>query len=123
MSSWYTLSETELALSIFAKTHARKTAIAGVDQQHLHISLHAKPEEGKANIELIKFLSEYFKIPKTQIVLRHGKQSRYKKVVCRLKKNQRTTKAEIIERLTQIGINSNSGIIAITASPSSVTAK
>ncbi|MBX9577323.1 MAG: DUF167 domain-containing protein [Chthoniobacterales bacterium] len=102
MRSCYTLSETELELSIFAKTHARKTAIAGVDQQHLHISLHAKPEEGKANIELIKFLSEYFKIPKTQIVLRHGKQSRYKKVVCRLEKNQRTTRAEIIEQLTRL---------------------
>jgi uncharacterized protein (TIGR00251 family) len=102
MESWHTLSETELELSIFAKTRARKTAIVGADQQHLHISLHAKPEEGKANIELIKFLSEYFKIPKTQIFLRHGKQSRYKKVVCQLEKNQRTTRAEIIERLTRV---------------------
>ena len=102
MSSWYILSETELELSIFAKTHARKTAITGVDQQHLHISLHAKPEEGKANIELIKFLSEYFKIPKTQIVLRHGKQSRYKKIICKLKKNQRTTRAELVEMLDHI---------------------
>ena len=102
MSSWYTFSETELELSIFAKTHARKTAIIGVDQQHLHISLHAKPEEGKANIELIKFLSGYFKIPKTQLALRHGKQSRYKKVICRLEKSQRTTRAELIELLEHV---------------------
>ena len=117
MNSWYTLTKTELNLSIFAKTRARKTAIVGTDQEHLLISLHAKPEEGKANIELIKFLSEYFKLPKTQIVLRHGKQSRYKKVVCRLEKSQRTTRAELIELLTQIGISSNSGISPTTRSP------
>lgn len=123
MNSWYCLNETELILSIFVKTNARKTEIAKADQERLHIFLHAKPKDGEANAELIQFLSKYFHLPKTQISVRRGEHSRYKQIVCQLEKNQRTTRRELYELLAQTGINSNSGINAITASPSSVRAR
>ena len=90
MNAWYSLNETELTLSIFVKTNARKTEVVKTDEQHLHISLHAKPKDGEANTELIRFLSEFFKLPKTQICIRRGQQSRYKQIICRLEKNRRT---------------------------------
>ncbi len=102
VSFWYLLSETELTLSIFVKTNAHKTAIVRADKEHLHISLHAKPKDGEANTELIQFLSKYLHLPKTQILLRRGQQSRYKQVVCRLEKNQRTTKLELSQLLESI---------------------
>ena len=101
MGAWYILSDTELILSLFVKTRARKTTIVGADETHLHISLHAKPEKGEANSELIRFLSEYFHLSKRQILLRRGRQSRYKQVVCKLQSDQRTTKAELMELLNQ----------------------
>lgn len=39
----------------------------------LKIRLHAKPEKGKANIELIQFLSHHYKVPKTDITIISGK--------------------------------------------------
>lgn len=100
--TWYTLSETHLTLSIFVKIHARKTGILGVHQQHLQIALHAKPEAGKANAELLQLLSTYFKIPKGQITLVQGQQSRYKRIRCTLTQNLRVTPAELQSRLLTI---------------------
>ncbi len=97
MSSWYSLNEKELLLSIFVKVNARKTRIVKADHKHLHISLHAKPKEGEANAELIRFLSEYFHLPKTEIFLRRGQKSRYKQVVCLLEK--KPTNDRIIVKL------------------------
>jgi uncharacterized protein (TIGR00251 family) len=46
----------------------------------LSVNLSTKPENGKANQELIKVLSEYFSIPMRNITIVSGKTSRTKVV-------------------------------------------
>jgi len=45
-------------LQVRVKTHQPKTKILKEEDGVIHIALHAPPEENKANIELIKFLSK-----------------------------------------------------------------
>lgn len=62
---------------------AAQTKIVGkfVDeknQEYLKISVAAQPEDGKANEELIKFLSKKLKIPKSKIEIIRGEAARIK---------------------------------------------
>ena len=77
-SSFLKLSEEAVILRIFAKPHAKKSQFLGVHEDALAIALKAKPHEGEANQALIKLLSESLGIPKTQISLEKGGQSRFK---------------------------------------------
>lgn len=77
---WYKIENQILELSVFAKPNAKKTALMTITDEAIHISLHAKPQDGEANKELIAFLSKLFKIPKTHITLLKGEGSRLKKL-------------------------------------------
>ena len=77
---WFNIKNQKITLSILAKPKAKKTALVKIDEQGLHISLHANPQEGEANTELIRFLAEFFKLPKSQIALVRGQNSRKKQV-------------------------------------------
>lgn len=80
--SWYKLHDKQIELRIFAKPNAKKTALIDVnEEQGLVVVLHAKPQEGEANKELIRFLSQLFTVPKSFIELDRGGQSRYKKIL------------------------------------------
>lgn len=50
------------------------------NQEWLKVNLRAVPEDGKANEELIKFLSKTFKISKSEIEILRGETSRMKVV-------------------------------------------
>lgn len=50
------------------------------DSVFLKINLHSVPEKGKANIELIKFLSKTLKINKSSFTIISGQTDRYKKI-------------------------------------------
>lgn len=77
---WYKIKSQQVELRIFAKPNAKKTAIIGISEQGLNIALHAKPQEGEANKELINYLAKLLRIPKKQIILHHGEESRYKQI-------------------------------------------
>lgn len=64
-----------------AKPNAKKSAIVGVSEKELKISLHAKPHQGEANDELIFYLAKLLRLPKSEILLQRGKVSRYKQVI------------------------------------------
>jgi hypothetical protein len=67
-----------LAVKVVPK--ASKSEIVGWENDVLKIRIKAVPEKGKANEELIDFLSETLDIPKSHISLVGGKTSRNKKV-------------------------------------------
>ncbi len=48
------------------------------NQSYLKVNLAAVPEDGKANLELIKFLAKILKIPKSKIEIIRGEISRMK---------------------------------------------
>ena len=69
---------------ITVKTGVRQPTHLVVDPQdptHLTAFLHAKPHNNEANVELLKTLSEYFKVPKTAIKITRGAKSHTKTVI------------------------------------------
>ncbi len=65
--------------------NAAQTKISGKfidekNQEYLKIKVAEVPEDGKANEELIKFLSKLLKIPKSKIEMIRGETSRIKVV-------------------------------------------
>lgn len=70
-------------LYVKATPNSAKNKISGKfidekNQEYLKINLAAVPEDGKANEELVKFLSKLLKIPKSQIAVIRGETSRMK---------------------------------------------
>ncbi|HAT1596852.1 TPA: DUF167 domain-containing protein [Legionella pneumophila] len=75
---WFKIIDSHVEIAIYAKPNAKKTQLIAITDDRLHIALHAKPHEGEANKELLFLISQFFKIPKTQIDLIKGKNSRHK---------------------------------------------
>lgn len=68
-------------LSIKVTPKCNKSEISGVENEELKIRLAAVPEDGKANAELIRFLSRFFTIPKSTFFVISGEQSRHKRIL------------------------------------------
>ncbi|MFX0096526.1 MAG: DUF167 domain-containing protein [Candidatus Hodarchaeota archaeon] len=49
-----------------------------VEGNNIRVGLLSKPEKGKANIELVKKLAKYFKMPSSRIKIVSGQRSRRK---------------------------------------------
>ncbi|MDD4289845.1 MAG: DUF167 domain-containing protein [Patescibacteria group bacterium] len=64
--------------TIKIQPNANENKIVEEKDDFLKIKIHAIPEHGKANDELIKFLSKHFKIPKSNIGIIKGKTSKNK---------------------------------------------
>ncbi|KTD79319.1 DUF167 domain-containing protein [Legionella waltersii] len=75
---WYKLTDKHLEIFVYAKPNAKQTKVVQATDTSLHIAIHAKPDEGKANLELIKFVAKLFGVPKTDVKLLKGKSSRNK---------------------------------------------
>lgn len=78
---WFKIIDQTVELRIYAKPNARRSEITGVCLHGLSVALHAKPQEGAANTELVNLLSDVIGVPKSKIVLRRGEASRHKVVV------------------------------------------
>lgn len=78
---WFKVTGQQVELHIFAKPNAKRSEITGVSEQGLCVALHARPQDGEANAELIVFLSGLLKIPRSKIILRRGDSSRYKSIL------------------------------------------
>jgi uncharacterized protein (TIGR00251 family) len=68
----------KIRLEIKAVPGASKTEFAGVKDGRLRIRLAAAPEDGKANAEMLNFLSKSLNCPKRDLLLLSGKKSRLK---------------------------------------------
>ncbi|HBR81154.1 TPA: YggU family protein [Candidatus Uhrbacteria bacterium] len=70
-----------MLLTIHATPNAKKTEITGwLDDNTVKIKIAAPPREGKANEELIRFLAEYYKKPKSTIKIVRGLGTKIKQV-------------------------------------------
>lgn len=69
-----------MIIHIFAKPNAKQTKLIGKDDRGLIIALKARPQNGEANDELIRFLAELYDVPKSQIILKRGNTAKYKVV-------------------------------------------
>jgi uncharacterized protein (TIGR00251 family) len=65
-------------LHLYVQPKSSKTRVIGLYDGLLKIGVTSPPVDGKANRELINFLAKCLKIPKSDIILKSGKQSRRK---------------------------------------------
>lgn len=65
-------------LLLYIQPGASKTALKGIFQDRLKLSVQAPPVEGAANEAVIEFLSKLLKTPKKNIHLLSGETSRQK---------------------------------------------
>lgn len=80
MSSYARLDGTDLVLQCHIQPGARRSELAGEHGDRLKIRLKAPPVDGKANTELIRFLSQLFAVPRNAITIESGDLSRQKRV-------------------------------------------
>ena len=67
-----------MVITVKVIPRAHQNAIVGYENKILKVRLHAVPEKGEANEELIEFLAAEFDLPKSSITLVRGHQSRIK---------------------------------------------
>jgi uncharacterized protein (TIGR00251 family) len=79
----FNLCETQngIILNLHVIPNASKTQLAGIYNGFLKIKISAAPEDGKANKELIKFLSKLFNMKKSDFIIIKGEKSREKQVL------------------------------------------
>ena len=68
-------------LAVYVQPRSSRTGIIGIHDQTLKIALTAPPVDDAANKILIIFLSSFFKIPRKQVILHKGQQSRQKQII------------------------------------------
>jgi uncharacterized protein len=67
-----------LTISVSVKPQAKKESVKRISASEYQVTVKAPPHDGKANLALIKLLSEYFSVPKSQIKIVHGHTARRK---------------------------------------------
>lgn len=70
-----------LTLVLHVQPGAKTTGVAGRHGDALKLRLAAPPVEGQANQALLAFLAEAFGVPRRQVQLRRGANSRHKEVL------------------------------------------
>ncbi len=70
-----------VSLRILVRPRASKNSVKGIYGDYLKIDIKAPPVDGAANKELIKFLSKFFKIPKSDIEVKSGKGAKTKLLI------------------------------------------
>jgi uncharacterized protein (TIGR00251 family) len=58
--------------------NARRNEIASISQEEVRLKVHAPAQDGKANAELVRFLSESVGCPRSDIAIIRGEKARDK---------------------------------------------
>jgi len=74
-----------MIINVKVITGARKTEVLGIENnlfgnEILKVKISTPPVEGRANKELIRILSEYYKVSKNKVLIMKGEKSREKTV-------------------------------------------
>lgn len=80
MSSYARLDGNDLVLQCHIQPGAKRSELAGEHGDRLKIRLQAPPVDGKANTELVRFLSKLFAVPRNAVQIESGELSRQKRV-------------------------------------------
>ncbi len=66
--------------AIYVQPNARKTAFEKIHDDQIKLKVHAPPEDGKANDEVIRFIASFFSLRKNQVEIVSGHLARRKRV-------------------------------------------
>ncbi len=79
--SWIAATTGGVRLTLHVQPRASRTEVAGPHGDALKVRLAAPPVEGAANEELVRFLAERLKVPRSAVTLVSGMGGRRKVVV------------------------------------------
>ena len=96
LPAWISATPHGVTLHLFIQPRASRTEVMGPhgDPPRLKIRVAAPPIEGRANEEVIAFLSKTLKIPASSLAVLRGSSSKFKDVAC-----HGVTAATIAEKL------------------------
>ena len=77
-STIYSLSNEYIKLPVVIKVQAKQSKVLGIINGRLKIAIAATPVDGKANKELIRFISKLFDLTKQAVILNQGVTSSFK---------------------------------------------
>lgn len=80
MSDFIQWQDDDLIITCHLQPKASKTEVVGLHGDALKIRIKAPPVDGKANLELIRFLAKEFAVHKRDVILISGELSRHKRV-------------------------------------------
>ncbi|MCF6801753.1 DUF167 domain-containing protein [Thiotrichales bacterium 19S3-11] len=69
-----------MILALYIQPNAKETCFDGTYGEYTKLKVKALPVDGKANKEIIRFLSQYYRVKKAQVKIIAGLNSRYKKI-------------------------------------------
>ena len=81
MKKFYTETPNGIVLAVKVIPNAGKSEVVSVKEGELSLRIAGLPEDGRANKELIRFLSKTLKISKSRISILSGEKSRHKKLL------------------------------------------
>jgi hypothetical protein len=67
-----------MLISVKVIPNSRKPGIEKIGEGDFKVKVDEKAEDGKANRRLMEILAEYFKVPKSSVVISKGQKSRNK---------------------------------------------
>jgi uncharacterized protein (TIGR00251 family) len=80
MSDWFRRDGNDLLLFLRVQPRAGRNAFGEILEERRKLYLKAPPVDGKANQELVRFLSKALRVPKGRIVLESGETGRNKRI-------------------------------------------
>ena len=78
MKPWLSSQPDGIRLTLHLQPGARKSELAGVYGDALKIRLAAPPVDGKANAALLRWLADFFGVPRSAVALLSGERNRHK---------------------------------------------
>ena len=88
------MSQNHSTIAVQVQPNARRNEVLGIEDGVLHLRIAAPPVKGKANKELIAFLSQLLGVSKGSVMIEKGLTSRRKVVAI-----EGLDRAKILERL------------------------
>ena len=67
-----------MRISVKIKPNSKAASVEKTGEKEFLVRVKSPPKEGRANIELIKILGDYFNIPKSRVTIIRGEGSRNK---------------------------------------------
>lgn len=67
-----------MKLTVIAHPKSKQEKIVRLDERYFELFFNVVPQKGKANVKIIEMLSDYLKIPKSNINIVSGEKSKLK---------------------------------------------
>ena len=77
---WMRVSADEIVIEVAARPRASRRGVVRATPAELVIAVHSAPEKGHANTELIEYLADQLRVPRSAVMIVRGETSRRKTV-------------------------------------------